>query len=191
MPSGPVALKEWASSVTALTQGLQIMMLRKGGIAEETKEFELRSGSFYLFPAYEHQKKELLKPEYRTLIDETLAVWNPDDDEVTIEAYAEAAEDIELTDLDAVHRLLPHHIWTDTFAEERLHWKRQKPLHLLLLRVYKLNRPVQVKKKPEYYGCKSWIELEPSTDFDADRQPVLTDEEFRIRTELIKRALQG
>lgn len=190
MSSESVALKEWASSVKALTQGLQIMMLRKGGIAEETKDFQLRSNAFFLFPAYEHQKKELLKPEYRHLIDETLAVWNPDDAAVTIDTYAEAAEDIELTDFDAVHRLLPHHIWTDTFAEERLRWKRLKPLHLLLLRVYKLEMPVTVKTKPEYFGCKSWIELEPSPDFDTGRQPVLPDKEFRRRVELIKTALQ-
>lgn len=168
---------------------MQTMMLRKGGIAEETRDFQLRSDAFFLFPAYEHQKKELLKPEYRHLIDETLAVWSPSDTAVMVDAYAEAVEDIELTDLDAVNRLLPHHIWTETFAEERLRWKRQKPLHLLLLRIYKLERPFRLELEPGYFGCKSWIEVERPPDFDTEKVPVLSDEEFRNRTERIKRSL--
>ncbi|MDG0790271.1 DUF1802 family protein [Cohnella ginsengisoli] len=45
----PIALREWAVAVKALEAGKQIMVLRKGGIAEETKEFRLESPSFFLF----------------------------------------------------------------------------------------------------------------------------------------------
>ena len=57
----PVALKEWAVTIKALTEGKLIMLLRKGGISEETRDFQLVSPAFYLLPAYEHQKPELLK----------------------------------------------------------------------------------------------------------------------------------
>ena len=30
-------------------------------IVEETKHFELKSPAFYLYPTYEHQRKELIK----------------------------------------------------------------------------------------------------------------------------------
>lgn len=190
MQPEPIALKEWASSVSALRQGLQTMMLRKGGIAEETRDFEVRSDAFYLFPAYEHQKKELLKEEYRGLVDETLATWSPGAESVTIDSCAEVAHDIELTELTAVERLLPYHIWAERFAEERLHWKRQKPLHLLLLRVYRLERPFELKLDPRYFGCKSWVELLEKPPVSA-MTPVLADDRFAAQVEEIRRALRG
>jgi hypothetical protein len=191
MQPEPIALKEWASSVSALRQGLQTIMLRKGGIAEETKEFRLRSHAFYLFPAYEHQRKELLKEEYRRLVDETLASWSPDDTSVTIDCCAEVAHDIELTELAAVEKLFPYHIWTERFVEDRLRWKRQKPLHLLLLRVYRLESPFKLMLDPAYFGCKSWVELLEQPPQGAAMTPVLTDGEFAERVDDIRRALNG
>ncbi|MFC0211346.1 DUF1802 family protein [Paenibacillus chartarius] len=184
-----IALKEWASTVAALREGKQIVLLRKGGIAEETRDFRLRSHSFYLFPAYEHQKKELLKEEYRPLVDETLAVWSPEDETVTIDCRAEVAEDIELTELSDVEKLLPYHIWTERFAEERLHWKRLKPLHLLIVRVYKLDTPLELRLDPGYFGCKSWVELleEPA---GRSGTAVLPDSEFQSKVDDIHRALR-
>lgn len=38
-PTTP-ALKEWASAIKALETGRQIMVMRKGGIVEETRHFE-------------------------------------------------------------------------------------------------------------------------------------------------------
>ena len=65
--------------------------------------------------------------------------WHPEAEEIEIRAYAEVAEDIEIHDQETLDRLREYHIWTDTFAEERLKWKRTKPLHLLLLRVSTLS----------------------------------------------------
>ncbi|KIL41258.1 hypothetical protein SD70_08385 [Gordoniibacillus kamchatkensis] len=188
---GPIALKEWAASVAALRDGLQTMMLRKGGIAEETRDFEVRADAFYLLPAYEHQKRELLKEEYRRLVDETLATWSPDAAAVTIDCCAEVAHDIELTELDSVERLYPYHIWTQRFAEDRLHWKRQRPLHLLLLRVYRLDRPFELKLEPHYFGCKSWVELAETPPEYVTMTPVLTDGEFAAQAGAIRSALRG
>ena len=68
----PKALKEWASAVKALEDGTQIFIMRKGGIVEETRDFQVESTDFFLYPTYEHQRKELLKEDYRGVIDETL-----------------------------------------------------------------------------------------------------------------------
>lgn len=186
--SGPVALKEWASVVRALEEGKQIIALRKGGIIEETRDFQLVSPQFYLLPTYEHQRRELLKPEFQPLVDETAAAWSPDADTVRITVFAEAVEDIELSDQEAVDRLRDFHIWTDTFTEERLKWKRKQPLHLLLLRVYRLERPVDVPLRESYTGCKSWIRLEDALA-GTPKLPVLPDAKFLEEVDKIRRAL--
>ena len=44
-----VALKEWAVTVRALAQGQQILLLRKGGIHEEGKDFRVIHPEFLLY----------------------------------------------------------------------------------------------------------------------------------------------
>lgn len=41
-----LALKEWAVAIRALDAGDQILLLRKGGIVEETKDFRVRGRAF-------------------------------------------------------------------------------------------------------------------------------------------------
>ncbi|REK69303.1 DUF1802 family protein [Paenibacillus paeoniae] len=183
-----IALKEWAVSVKALYDGEQIIVMRKGGIIEETRDFQLLSQSFYLMPAYEHQRKELLKEEYRDGMDETLREWSPEADTIKLSAYAEVERDIEITDQETLDKLRDTHIWTDTFAEERLKWKKKNPLHLLLLRVYKLEQPVYAPMRPTYSGCKSWVRIEDEIAEPA-MKPVLTQEQFDIEVDRILSAL--
>ena len=44
-----------------------------------------------------------------------------------------------------VDALSPFYVWTPDYAEKRLAWKRRHPLHVLLLRTYRIPRPVTVK----------------------------------------------
>ncbi|GKU80218.1 DUF1802 family protein [Paenibacillus sp. L3-i20] len=186
----PIALKEWAVSVKALLEGNQIIIMRKGGIIEETRDFQLISDSFYLMSAYEHQRKELLKEGNRDAMDETLKEWTELQDKIKLEAYAEVVQDIEINDQETLDKLRHLHIWTDTFAEERLKWKRKKPLHLLLLKVYKLDQPVFAPMRDAYNGCKSWVRLEDELILPAMR-PVLSDEQLTQEIDQIKHALMG
>lgn len=183
-----VALKEWAVSVKALAEGQQIIVMRKGGIIEETRDFQLISHSFYLMPAYEHQKKQLLKDGYADELDKTLESWSTDMETIKVESYAEVIEDIEVTDQETLDRLRDFHIWTDTFAEERLRWKKTKPLHVLILRVYRLAEPLEIPMRPAYNGCKSWVRLEDEMAVPG-LIPVLNEEVFQAQVEQIKRAL--
>ncbi|MCM3631187.1 DUF1802 family protein [Paenibacillus glycanilyticus] len=186
----PVALKEWAVTVKALQEGHLMLVMRKGGIIEETRDFQLVSKGFYLMPAYEHQKEHLLKEAYQGQIQGTMQGWTPDMPSIKLHSYAEAVEDIEITDQETLDRIREHHIWTDTFAEERLKWKRTKPLHLLLLRVYRLEEPVELPMQPAYNGCKSWVQLDEGMPQPA-MTPVLSDEEFDQQVSIIKQALIG
>ncbi|MBH5318539.1 DUF1802 family protein [Paenibacillus sp. GSMTC-2017] len=184
-----IALKEWAVSVKALLDGKQIIIMRKGGIIEETRDFELMSNRFYLMPAYEHQKKHLLKEDYRDEIDDTIKEWSAHKNEIKLEAYAEVVQDIEINDQETLDKLRHLHIWTDTFAEERLKWKRKKPLHLLLLKIYKLDEPVFTPIRDTYNGCKSWVRLEDEIPLPA-MTSVLSEEQLAEEIVRIKQALE-
>lgn len=183
-PTSPLALKEWAVAVKALGEGHQIIMIRKGGLYEETREFRLENNQFYLYPTYEHQKPEMVKPEYHGLLQETLAGWSPEKPTVEIASFAEVTDDIELLDEEKLRALAPFHIWTDNFADVRLHWKKKKPLHILFARVYRLDHPVEIAIDEAYKGCKSWHHLLaaiPGQGF----APVLSDEAYAQKKETI------
>lgn len=185
----PKALKEWASAVKALEDGTQIFIMRKGGIVEETKDFQVESTDFFLYPTYEHQRKELLKEDYRGVIDESLIGWSAEETDVTISSFARMVEDIEVSDQDMLNKLYPYHIWTENFTEERLKWKRKNPLHIMLLRVYALVQPLQIPIEQAYIGCKSWIELGTAIPEESSLVPVLSDEAFAARVAEIKHTL--
>ncbi|CAM2971435.1 DUF1802 domain-containing protein [Paenibacillus sediminis] len=188
MEQTSLALKEWASTVQALERGSQILLMRKGGIEEETKHFELKSHSFYLYPTYEHQRKELIKPSYQQLVDLSLENWSSEQKNVMIKAYAEVIEDLEIQDEKQLGRLRELHMWTDEFADQRLRWKRKSPLHVLLVRVYRLDNPVEIPIEDEYLGCKSWISV-PLALHSNQYTPVLSDEQFASHIRSIKEAL--
>jgi len=186
--ANPVAFKEWAVTIDSLLKGELIFVLRKGGIVEETKHFALTSHEFYLMPAYEHQKEHLLKPPYQGRIPETMKNWLLDQAEMKLEGYAEAVEDILIHDLDKLKAISHLHIWTDQFAEERLKWKKTQPLHLIVLRVYRLDKPLTTAMQDSYRGCKSWVTIEESNP-ELQYVPVLTDEQFSSKHKELKLAL--
>lgn len=181
----PIALKEWDSTIKALSEGRQIILLRKGGIKEETRRFELKSNSFFLFPTYEHQRLDLVKEKDRHYVEQSLSGFESNASTVKLIAYAEVAADLEVRDLEELEKLSPYHMWTEELAAERLRWKAKEPLHVLLLRVYTLEEPSEIQVLPEYSGCRSWIELTPPPA-SRGMKPVLSDEEFERFSNEIK-----
>jgi len=183
------ALKEWASAIQALENGRQIMVMRKGGIVEETKHFELKSPAFYLYPTYEHQRKELIKSSDQSYVEESLAEWVPEASTVRITAYAEVTQDLEIRDQEMLDRLLEYHMWTADFAESRLKWKKKDPLHVLILRVYRLQEPMEIPVLPEYNGCRSWISI-PNGLVPREMTPVLNVADFADQVQKINETLR-
>ena len=82
-----------------------------------------------------------------------------------------------------VDALSPFYVWTPDYAEKRLAWKRRHPLHVLLLRTYRIPRPVTVRVRDDYGGCRSWLEI--TRDLPFEGTPVLSDEEFERASEEI------
>ena len=182
-----IALKEWAVTVQALARGEQILLLRKGGIHESSKDFRVLHPEFLLYPTYEHQKAELLQPAYQPAL-EALLEQPRDPGEITFTHFARMEEAVELSGQDNVDDLEPHYIWTTAYAQSRLHWKPMLPLSVMLLRVYRLETPVTVPWIPEYGGCTSWVEDLVEAPL-GNMEPVISDEEFRRRVDEVKGSL--
>ena len=54
---------------------------------------------------------------------------------------------------------------------------------MLLLRTYRIPRPVTVRVREDYGGCRSWLEI--TRDLPFEGTPVLSDEEFeRVSAEI-------
>lgn len=180
------SLKEWAVAVQALTEGNMILLLRKGGIREQSGSFTVQQRQFWLYPTYEHQKPHLLKPEYAHQVVPVAAGWHPE--QVEISAWARVTHQFQVQEPEAVEALLPFHIWNREFVSERLKWKPKSPLTVLLLRVYRLPEVRSIPFQAEYGGCKSWIDLQVELSF-TEAQPVLSDEVYRQQTVEIERVI--
>src|SRR5947207_6391667 len=119
------ALKEWAVACEALGRGDQILLVRKGGIREEQKEFRIEQLEFLLFPTYEHQRADLLKPAARADLARVLAARGPAD-QVVLRYWARVAEVFGVTEAEQLGAASPLHLWSDDYALERLRWRPRK-----------------------------------------------------------------
>jgi hypothetical protein len=168
----PIAIKEWAVTVRALAEGEQLLTLRKGGIREEHKHFELEHERFFLYPTFDHQRNDREPPVEALTHDGGIS----QPERVRIRAWAEVSAHYTIADPRSVDALSPFYVWTPDYAEKRLAWKRRHPLHVIVLRTYRIPRPVTVKVRDEYGGCRSWVEI--TRDLPFEGTPVLSDDEF-------------
>lgn len=202
----PIALKEWAVTVRALAEGEQLITLRKGGIREENKHFEIAGKQFFLYPTFDHQQAGLVReshvPELKRALED--GVWNPPAPtarqmeagvpvaqpvSVRLRAWAEVVASYEITQPDALESLIPYHVWTREYAAKRFNWKPRHPLHVLLLRTYRIPRPVTIRVAEEYLGCKSWIDVERELPFEGTA--VVSDAEFAAIQADVEHRLRG
>ena len=179
-------LKEWAVAVKALELGETALVVRKGGIRE--KAFAVANKRFLLLPGYEHQRPELLKPEYRELLGTIPDLG--DDGPLRFASFAEVKEAYEISEPESLEAIDPYHIWTPEYAESRFRWRPKKPLTVLVLRVYLLPEPVELPYSETYGGCKSWIELEEPVSV-AGARSALDDESFERLVSPALEALRG
>jgi hypothetical protein len=176
------AFKEWAVVCRALAEGRQILILRKGGIAEGPSGFEVTDRQFFLFPTYLHQAPESVVPEWR---DPLAACVDPSPGRVSIAHYGIVSSWLRIASLERLRALRGMHIWSDAQVEERFHRWAEESVIALLVRVYALPRPVVLDSLPAYAGCKSWITLGEQVSLDGAR-PVLDDETFERRLAELK-----
>ncbi len=183
------ALKEWGVTVAALAEGAQVLIVRKGGIGE--KRFELPHPRFFLFPTYEHQRPELVKPEDRARFGAALD-RREDPDRLSLPAYAELVASHPISDPDALAAIDPLHILSQDYAAERLRWRRKHPLWAAVLRVWRVDDPPVLEVGEEHGGCVSWVDLPEAIAPPWERmRPALDDEAFARAAEAVEAALAG
>ena len=173
-------------TVEALERGATTLVVRKGGIRE--KAFAVPKTRFLLLPGYEHQRPELIKPEFRHIMDGIPDLT--DDGPLRFSSFAEVDGAYEISEADDLEKLNGHHMWTHEYAESRFKWRPKKPLTVLVLRTHVLPGTVELPFREGYGGCKSWIELEDSVSVDGAR-PALSDEEFEGRISPALGVLRG
>lgn len=177
-----IALKEWAIVCKALEDGKQMLLLRKGGIMEYRKGFEVKHNEFLLYPTFEHQSVESIKVEYKEKLKEILEEQNKynnnnrkeiDKDNKNfntssnniIKLLAKVEDVIEISDKLILSELRDYHIWSDEYVTMRMNYNPSKPMSILLLRIYKLRKPLIVDINDTWAGCKSWIDIETDREF--------------------------
>ncbi len=181
------AFKEWAIVVDALGQGEQILILRKGGIAEGRGGFRPEHERFLLFPTLFHQQRESVVAKAQARHD-LIAPGFPGPETLRLEFTAEVAWGRQLKNLAEAERLKGLHIWRDEVVAERFDWGRDKVLHAMAVRIRRLPQRIELPLLPGYGGCKSWIETAVDVD-DSEAVPVLGDSEFRAKLAAVEKAL--
>ena len=96
------AFKEWAVVCRALGSGRQIIILRKGGIAEGPRGFEVTDKQFFLYPTYLHQLPTSVVPGWRDAFDQCV---DPAPGSVTIGLYAIVASWVKVRTLEKLKAL--------------------------------------------------------------------------------------
>jgi hypothetical protein len=183
------ALKEWAAVCRALEDGTQSVLLRKGGIIEETRDFALVERRFLLYPTYEHQDETSVKEPFRAGFRESIA-HRPPDDVVRITSGAEVTDLFLTHDLDAMLELSDHYAWSDDYIRMRMAYKPRKPMNVVVVRTFVLDRPVDVGVLEHFAGCKSWVPLDDPIGVDS-AGPVISDEDHTRRVRAIESMLAG
>lgn len=186
-----VALKEWSIVCDLLVEGRLSILLRKGGIHEfrGPGRFELEHRRFLLFPAWEHQNPEGMKEAFRGRVE----VFDREPAEVTFRGWAEVNEGCiwvvpSRAAFDALDDL---HVWAKPQIDMRFNYKPERPLYLVLPRVYRLATPRTIANQVSYAGCRSWVPLDEADAVDeSGSEPVLNDEAFARLRERVDEVFQ-
>lgn len=170
--------------VHALLDGRQRVLLRKGGIAE--KRFELTAGEFLLFPTVAHSHAERVRPEHRDLL--AAAAADSDGEHLMVRAAAKVVAAQPVNRPDKLSEIEDLHIWTaESVRADRLDFRPRHKLAVLIVQAFPLIEPLRLARRPEYAGCKSWVQLPvspalatPAHDPEYERA-VLADVAARVR----------
>jgi hypothetical protein len=181
-----IALKEWATVVSALETGRQILLLRKGGILEQSEKnrFAITHNEFLFYPTYLHQSRGELKPE----VEFEAAAGEPES--VCITLAGVVSDIIKIESRQQIDLLDDQHIWTTSLIDMRFNYKPQNPLFLVVVRAYRLHEPETLANTPAFAGCKSWVPLGHGIE-TGEATPVLDDVKFGHHRRVVLDRLQS
>lgn len=189
MITSSTALKEWAAVVEALGEGQQLLLLRKGGILDPDGRFRVEHREFLLYPTWEHQEESLIRPEFRQRFKESLRP-PADPSRISFLYYAGVGYETSVEDPSRLAGLEKHHIWAPEFFGKRLSYRPEEPTLAMILRVYRLPKPVYLPMEPAYAGCRSWVPLKQPVPVEGG-EPLMDNRKFRAALEEISARLEG
>ncbi len=171
----------------ALEVGRQSVLLRKGGIVEETRDFALVERDFLLFPTYEHQDENSVQQPYCAWFRETLEA-QPPSGIVRITSWAEVTDLFLTHDLDRLLRLAPLYAWSEDYIRMRMAYKPRKPMNVVVVRAFMLPDPLDIPVLEHFEGCKSWVPLDEAIPLEGS-SPAIDDEEHSRRVATVAETL--
>src|SRR5687767_5493188 len=119
------SLKEWSNVIEALGRGEQIVLIRKGGLADSG--FGVEAERFYLYPTYFHQGESDSRPS------------------VTITHWCEVVRTWAVRDHEALRLLEPLVVIPRETLDARYHFRSDQVLFVIAVRAWKLAAPAQVR----------------------------------------------
>jgi hypothetical protein len=154
------SLKEWASVIEALGSGEQIVLIRKGGLADQT--FGVEAARFYLFPTNYHD------------------AGGAEPSHVRITHWAEVLKTWQIRDSELLERLEPLTVLDRDTINTRYRFRPDQAINVIAVRAYRLATAVDVVMRPEYAGCRSWVSIDEEIGIDGSL-PALSDEAMQAR----------
>lgn len=176
-----IAFKEWTLVCDAIGRGQQSIILRKGGIAEGRAGFAFKHDDFFLFPTLFHEQLA------STTLPPDTAMPEGRSGRIEIRYRVHVEWTALITDLAVAQKLADFHIWRDEVVADRFGWGKWNGLHLAFVRAYRLSAPREFENKPEFGGCRSWVELPEIPD--EPTEPAQNLEEHRAREKELRRII--
>lgn len=158
------ALKEWSNVVAALGRGEQILLVRKGGIADPS--FGVEAERFYLYPTYFHQGESEARPR------------------VTITHWCEVVRTWTVGDAAQLARLASLVVLPEETLLTRFRFRPDQALYVIAVRAWELAQPVEIDFSEAYGGCRSWVSIDDEIDIDGSR-PVLDERTLAAKIDAV------
>lgn len=171
-----MALKEWDVICEALGSGRQVIVIRKGGIAEGKDGLRFEHEEFALLPTFFHQQSERVVPEADFAARQAGA--EGERESVEIRHAATLVWHKFVTDRAVLAKLQAFHILAPTEVANRFEQKPSPGVQIALLRVYRLEPPQRIAWQKSFGGCRSWAEMDADLLASCSRVSVLSDERF-------------
>src|ERR1043166_6040356 len=155
------ALKEWSNVIDALGRGDQVVLIRKGGIADP--KFGVEAERFYLYPTYFHQQQD-------------------EPSEVTITHWCEVVRTWRVREIEPLTSLV---VIPRDALEARYRFRPDQALHVIGVRTFALPQSRTIAVKSEYLGCKSWVSIDDEIDVDGST-PALSEEALQEKLDAMR-----
>ena len=176
--------------VHALLEGEQIIDLRKGGLREDGRHFDLPAPAPLAVPDRRAPARGAARSP-RTATGSSSRPRHPSASRSPIAGWADVVDVATITEPEQLEAIASKVIWTGDYAASRLKWKQRDPLWVLVLRAHRLDEPITVAWAEGYGGCTSWVTLDglPADPASLPSHPALSDVAFESKRKGVRDAL--